>query len=560
MFDFDRADALLDAFVQHHPARVGLVAPIVEKVAQARVAAESATTEYGAATADDSAEVFAALSQPATPPSRVLWGKQALVALLSSGRMTEADYVLFAWFLPNWEQAPIRHRVLAAARQTCPQAPAVQRGWLNYLVANAAYGDAAQYCRTLLAKAVDEDTLFFIIVLLRLQQDRIVPAFMAPDLFDDLRRELLVRIDKTDPGFRSVMHDHFAALGWAPQPWASEAMPPHDRQENRGFRRLLAFSTGRLGRVSTGASDTGLPSPLRPVLAISGQLRGFETVWPSINARFRPAGAPVVMSVWNKSMNAKGRHARRLERMLPDDVVARLTPEERYTDTFETVYPETSRLLFGETAVDAVSVRRLIEKSGGGVIEVETESEELLEGVLHPNISPNMLKMYYKYSRLETLIREAEWQSGEVFSHVVWVRPDCEIAQLGAGDLAACLARTDVAWSSFVTETSFGDYAMVLPRRAFAAIASIFSRVTIAGDTRLLPWRPNRAATLHERSSLDAFGGPDVLFDILLAAGYMPVSRIPRMAVNLRGRTPGETIVRDTFCKEVAERHRRKTN
>jgi hypothetical protein len=181
---------------------------------------------------------------------------------------------------------------------------------------------------------------------------------------------------------------------------------------------------------------------------------------------------------------------------------------------------------------------------------VETESEQLLEGILHPHISSNMLKMYYKFARLETLIRESEYRSGTGFSHVIWVRPDCEVERLAAEDLASCLARSDIAWSSFVTETSFGDYAMVLPRRAFAVIASIFERVMIAGDTRLLPWRPNRSPTPNERSSLDAFGGPDVLFDILLAAGYMPVCRIPRMVVSLRGRSPGADIVRETFEKE----------
>jgi len=202
--------------------------------------------------------------------------------------------------------------------------------------------------------------------------------------------------------------------------------------------------------------------------------------------------------------------------------------------------------------VDAARVRHLVEAADRNVLAVETESERLLERVLHPHVSPNMLKMYYKFSRLEALIRDAEYRSGAVFSHVIWARPDCEVMRLSEEDLASCLARTDVAWSSFVSETSFGDYAIVLPRQAFALLASIFPRVMLAGDTRLLPWRPDRLLNPGRRTSLDAFGGPDVLFDILLAGGYMPVSRIPRMVVNLRGWTPGEQTVREVFEREVS--------
>ena len=161
-----------------------------------------------------------------------------------------------------------------------------------------------------------------------------------------------------------------------------------------------------------------------------------------------------------------------------------------------------------------------------------------------------MLKMYYKFARVEDLVQEAEAQSGQLFTHVIWTRPDCSIQRLDPADLRACLARADLAWSSFTTETSFGDYVMVLPRRAFAAIAGVFPRVVTAGDTVLLPWRPNRHPDPAAPRQLGAFGGPDVLFDTLLSNGYLPLHRIPRILVRLLGRTPGADAVRACFKAE----------
>jgi hypothetical protein len=294
------------------------------------------------------------------------------------------------------------------------------------------------------------------------------------------------------------------------------------------------------------------------VLAISGQLRGFEATWPLLYEKLcRPIAAPVIVSVWDKSINATGRHAQRLERALPPDVVALLAREDRFTDAFEAAFPETYRLLFGQTDVDAVALRGLVDSVGCQVVAVETESEALIGRLLHHHISPNMLKMYYKFARLEALISEEESRTGELFSHVVWSRPDCEIVRLSEADLLGCLARTDLVWSSFVTENSFGDYVMILPRRAFARVAAIFPRVVTAGDTVLMPWRPNRSNDPQRPSPLSAFGGPDVFFDVLLSAGYVPWCRIPRMELRLVGRTPGADLVRQTF---EAERARKMSN
>jgi hypothetical protein len=313
---------------------------------------------------------------------------------------------------------------------------------------------------------------------------------------------------------------------------------------------LFAVTTGRLSRVDSGTRAPATPF-LRPVIAISGQLRGFETAWDSLNLHLRqPTGAPVIVSVWDKSQNAVGRHARRLERALPAEILDSLKPEERYTDALEQAYPNTYRLLFGQTPVDPQSLRDLVEGSGARAIAVETESEDLIARLLAPHISSNMLKMYYKFARLEALIRAEEARTGELFSHVIWSRPDVQIQRLSAADLHACLARREMVWSSFTTENVFGDYVMVLPRQAFATLASIFPRVVTAGEALMLPWRPNRSFDPDRRSPLASFGGPDVLFDTLLGAGYLPLARIPRMDIKLLGRRPPDDIVKATFLAE----------
>jgi hypothetical protein len=198
-------------------------------------------------------------------------------------------------------------------------------------------------------------------------------------------------------------------------------------------------------------------------------------------------------------------------------------------------------------------LQQLIASTGDEILVVETEAEDILGKMFHPHLSPNMLKMYYKLARLEELIREAERHQGETFSHVIWTRPDCEITGLAADSLMSCLRNSHVAYSSFVTEVSFGDYVMVLPRKAFAAVSSVFQRVALAGDSRLLPWRPNREMMPGARGNLAAFGGPDVLFDVLISAGYTPLARIPRMTLRLVGRTPSVDLVRKTFAAE--QRH-----
>lgn len=550
IFDFDAATSLLGEFIARHPGKQELAHQLATMVENHRRPAHAALAEHGPVEAVDPAVIQEILSKPQVPPARVLWGKQALMALLHSGRMTNEDYERFAWYLPSWEEGRVRQEVLAAALNCLPYSPSVRRGWLHHLITSAAYGDAAFFGHELLETAGDADICFSILMLLRMQQLGVVPPFMDPERYEGLRVALLGRIADATVEFRCVMHDHIVALGGASDTWPAEAVLPHDHAQATALRRLFAVTTGRLSRVDSGAKVPAVPF-LRPVIAISGQLRGFETAWDSLNTHLRaPTGAPVIVSVWDKSQNATGRHAKRLERALPADIVEQLKPEERYTDALEQAYPDTYRLLFGQTDVEPTSLRALVESSGARAIAVETESEDLIARLLPPYISSNMLKMYYKFARLEALIRAEESRTGELFSHVIWSRPDVQIQRLAATDLHACLARRDLAWSSYTTDNAFGDYVMVVPRQAFTTLAMIFPRVVTAGEALMLPWRPNRSFDPSRRSPLGAFGGPDVLFDTLLSAGYLPLARIPRMDLKLLGRRPPDNVVRAAFHAE----------
>lgn len=549
-FNYGPAQQLLEAFKTRYPGQAPRCECLSAEIDNASCVAQTALQEYGPCDVADEDGIFEVLSKPGVPPQQVLWGKQALISLLNSERMTESAYKRFAWYLPNWEEGRVRDHVLSAARKRLPDNIFVMRGWLQYLITQSFYGDAAAHCNALLALDSQENILFYASTLLRLHRDGAVPPFMDPFPFEELKAKFLERAVLACPGFQSVMRDHIIALGGPVLSWPDDSVSLPFAPEAIGLRRLFAVTTGRLS-LSAHVRPLERTAPIRPVLAISGQLRGFETTWSSIHRHLcLPTNAPVIVSVWDKTVNATGRHARRLERALPDDLVAKLRPEERYTDAFAQNYPETYNLLFGQTDVDGAAVRDVVTASPCRALAIETESERFIEDILPRHVSANMLKMYYKFSRLETLIREAETASGELYSHVIWTRPDCHILRLSPGDINACLARPDLVWSSFTTETSFGDYVMILPRRAFAIMAQIFQRVVTGGDTVLMPWRPDRSTGPGQTSHLAAFGGPDVFFDVLLAAGYNPVGRIPRMQLLLAGRTPSVDLVRQTFKTE----------
>jgi hypothetical protein len=537
-FDYVACIQFLQQLELAHPHLAPAIKPHLHTLADRIATLEAALACHGPAETVPADSIYDALSAPGTAPERIVWAQRALLALCARGGMDGATYRLFAWFLPNWEQSEIRHRVLEAALRTDPAAANVARAWLTYLFASGAYGDAAR--AILKISTPDDNVVFYAISLLRLQADAIVPAFLDPPEWQRLHDYVRVCLPRlTSPAFRFVMQDHVAALNLPASDWTGLTF-------GGPFRRLAAARTGPVPRRPQHS--------IRPVVAISGALRGFRQAWPTQRQHFvAPTGAPVVLSVWDRTANALGRHAGRLERCLPPDIVDRLPPAERFTDSFAAAYPNTANLIFcPDIPVDEQDLRAQL--GDAHIIAAETQPESIVDCMNLATNSGNMPRMFFKFARLETLIRAHEVATGQNFSHVIWLRPDAEILRMDQADLASCLARPDVAWSSFGDEANFGDYAMILPRLAFAEIASIFPRVAAAGDTLLQPWRPLRDTDPRWAQTLDAFGGPDTLFDTLLAAGYVPQARIPRIELVLRGYMPNETVLRAVFEQECATR------
>lgn len=550
--DVDPACAFAAEFAAAHPGQAGAIADLANAAAEDRALWTGAAARHGEASFADRARLRQALTAN-SDADMILWGKGSLVALLRSGAMTAEDFAVFGTYLPNWENGEIKSYVLFHALRQRPDDAPIRERWLRRLLSDRCFGDAALWLAGALPAGPTDDLVAYAIVLLRLRQVGLLPDAPAAEAVDLLEPVLRDSLPTAGWALRATMFEHLRSLGLEAGAWFPPGDPPPD---HRAFRRLMGASTGRLNLSQASLAQIKSAAP-RPVIVISGQLRGFASAWPALHRHVvAPTGAPVVMTVWDRTTNAVGRHARRLERMLPGDIVAALRPEQRFTDVFAQAFPRTSSLILGEWEVSVKELDAILAAHGVTPLVLETESDSMLMRLLRPHLTNGMIRMYYKFARAERLVRESEIRLGTAFSHVIWSRPDFEIVRLSAGAIARCLGRDDVAFSSWTTETSVGDYFMVLPRLAFAAIASVFSRVVIGGDTMMLPWRPQHETPMSDEQLLSVFGGPETIFEILLAAGIVPLGRVEFIDGRLVGRTPPEALLRQTFFAEAGHAER----
>lgn len=145
-FEHAKAQALLQNAARHHPQQAELVRSLTARLQAENAELNAAVAEHGPLAVSNPDAIHTALSQPGASPSRIRWGKASLSAFLGTDGMTEIQFNRFDWFLPNWEDAAVRHRVLAAARRVCPASIAVRQRWLSYLMILGAYADAAAEC------------------------------------------------------------------------------------------------------------------------------------------------------------------------------------------------------------------------------------------------------------------------------------------------------------------------------------------------------------------------------------------------------------------------------
>ncbi len=547
LVEAETATAFAARFSAAYPHHAAAIADLAAAATDLEQRCRRSATLHGSAASPDRDRLQAALATQADADT-ILWGKRALIALARSNAMTIDDFHRFGIYLPNWENSDIKSYVLYHALRQHRQDPRVAERWLRRLLADRCYGDAAAWLSGRLATQPTDDMLAFGILLLRMREAGLLPDDAVAQEVQALAPRLRQALPGAGWAMQAVLQPHLAALGLPARRWSPPDEPPNDHP---GFRRLFGVSTGRLNRAARPAAPAAAGA--RPVIVISGQVRGFAKAWPSLHHHVvAPIGAPVVMTVWDRTTNAVGRHAQRLERLLPADIVAQLRPEQRFTDAFAAAFPRTAALIFREWTETPDELAAVMAAQGVIPVALETEDDALLMRLLRPRIENGMIRMYYKLARAERLVREAEIRSGIAFSHVIWSRPDYEITRMTEGAVQRCLAHDDVAFSSWTTEAAVGDYFMVLPRLAFTAIASVFGSIVVGGDSTTLPWRPQRERPMPEDALLAALDGPETLFETLLAAGIVPLGRIDVVEGRLLGRTPPDAELRATFLAEAA--------
>jgi hypothetical protein len=542
-FRFVDADELISQFNDKYRERTIETSQIAAEFAVVRAAASAALVEHNGlgATRD---QIVRVLKDTSAVPSEILWAKQSLIAFVTSATLTEENLVGLEELSINWEDPRVRNYILRIAIDRFPNSRAIQERWARWLLAQRRFVEAGVFVDEHLGVAPSEVMLFIGAMLLNVSRCAIVPSFLTAAQKSRIFEAVSTGTADMNAGFRSFMHEQLGMLGIDAGPWPL-AKSYGDASDPSSFVRFLGRKTGRLHRVEVNAHpERDLGRKFRPIVAVSGQLRGFETAWPSI-FRFvaEPLNAPIVLTTWSTTKNAQGRHGRRLDRLLTTEIQSVLAVEDRFSDVFQSRYPKTFALLFGETEVDVSSIEKLVVNSGVSCLGLEAESDLALVDALSPAFDDNMLKMFYKWSRADSLIASVERRAGELFSHVVWLRPDCKINFLPMSTLFECMLRDDVVYSSWGTDASVGDYIMVLPREAFSAVGSVFSRVTAAGNASLFPWRP------YSRRR-DTLSPPETIFDVLLSEGYSPFGRIGRIMLQLVGRVPPSNIISQTFFAE----------
>jgi hypothetical protein len=552
--DFDQALLLIDEVLVSRPRFQARLLPLREAAERGRDRLAKITASLGPTEAADTAALRRCLQVPATP-DEVTWGKRALIEFIASPRAREADFLQFSQALPSWEDYRIRRHVLQLGLRAFPESAALRMRYLRFqLGGNALWRSGAASLAALEADAYDEEAIYqAIFCIRRLEQDPEAVTEGDAAVAARLRSLIAEALPEASPKFRAFAQRSLTTIGIACPPWNETRLTTEERDALNRFVPF-GFAAWEGSLAAPAVARATMPEP-RPVLVMSGQLRGFAQAWPSLHKWLvGPLRMPVVMSVWDRTSNARGRHADRLGRLLPRDVMMRLAPEEQFDDVFEKVYPETARLLFADIEVTARGLRDIVEPYEIETICIETASEAGYEAmVVHrPELMAGVCRMLARMWRTEAVLRAHEARTGQAFSHVIWARPDLELIRLPLETLRRCLRHTDTAFTNGVSDRIVGDYVGVFPRAAYRAIADVFPSAMMSG-LQLFPWRPSRrdgAGREPTETSLTATGS---LSDALFAHGFA-AAEIPGLRCRLLGHTPPPELVRLSFEAEMAAR------
>jgi len=552
---FDEALALIARALERQPRFQGTLQPLQETAERGRDRLAEVTAELGPTADADAATIRRCLLVSGATPSEVIWARRALVEFVAGPRAEEADFLQFSQTLPSWEDFRIRRHVLHMGLQRFPEAVALRKRHLRFqFIGNTLWRSGAASLAALDAAEYDEEAIYqAIFSIRRLEQD--AGAVMEADaaVAQRLRHRIAAALPAASPRFRAFAQRSLAAVGIPCPPWNEAALTAEERD---ALNRFVTFgfaawepplATPAVARAATPAA--------RPVMVVSGQLRGFAQAWPSLYRSLAgPLRMPLMLSVWDRTSNPRGRHADRLGRLLPRDVMMRLAAEEQYDDVFEKSYPETTKLIFAEVAVTEPQLRDILQPYDVETICIETASDAGYDTMVRhrAEMMAGVSRMFARMWRAEAMLRAYEAGSGQAFTHVVWTRPDVEILRLAPDTVRRCLRRTDTAFTNALSDRFVGDYLAVLPRGAFTAVANIFPAAMMAG-LGLFPWRPSRRDGAGREPTEVALTGTGSLSDALFAGGFA-TAEIPGLRCRLLGHTPPPDLVRARFEAEAAAR------
>ncbi|MFZ4565795.1 MAG: hypothetical protein ACOYMY_04965 [Prochlorococcaceae cyanobacterium] len=298
----------------------------------------------------------------------------------------------------------------------------------------------------------------------------------------------------------------------------------------------------------------------RTAVLCSGQARGFRETLPALISNIvAPLQADLLISLWKDPGFPRGTHANRLSRMLPQQYAA-LNASGLLTDTaFAQLFPCTYQALIPDqiSVVDEVtqicdlhpySAQR-IGLPQWSIIDVE--DEQLIEadanqrtGIQHPPAGCNQYKMFYKFARLASLLRQHESVSGP-YDRIIWLRPDFLVHDL---DIRLVRRAGPYYYTSFGSPAACGDYLLIGDRN----MIDIMSDGYLQGDI----YKQYNLRDPFHRSYTGSvfFGGPELLARKFYQHGrsYLSTRADELRHGGLRAYTISARSFASTFLEEVS--------
>lgn len=213
-------------------------------------------------------------------------------------------------------------------------------------------------------------------------------------------------------------------------------------------------------------------------LCVSGQLRSFSSNWPSIKSNFVTSlSADLFFHTWDKQSMTPPRFAR-LNRFLPDEVVARLPaylhnpPEfkKRFPRTFDQIIAPILISVDRQTLATMTEAKDIVIESEDSCSEIADVPDRLLF-----NGKANQVKMFYKTHACDLLRRQQEIKERSAYDVVIRMRPDLDIAVPHLEHYVQdCVTNRGRIYTSYLTADGCGDQFAIGSASAMQVYSSIW--------------------------------------------------------------------------------------